>query len=150
MAVAPATFAHGDHQIEIAIHLDVRVPGRYAVVSWERPGGGTSSHVSERPVFVLQQERHTAGTAQREIGSEVMIPIERHDRVAYRRNISRGFSHRDRPRAGHAVESSNAGGIGADERRCSFDVQGECGRDRHLTARRTNRFLGKRQLGVRH
>jgi hypothetical protein len=75
-----------------------------------------------------------------------VIPIKGHDRVTDWRKILANVTHRQPPRAGRTVESSNRGDIRAYERGRPFNVQRECHRDRHqLPACRTNRLRGKRQ-----
>ncbi len=154
IAVVPqhdrGAFPYADNQIEIAVHLDVGRPGTRAVVGRKRARVGTSGHVDKRAVLVLKEQEHTTGPAQGNVGPEVVIPIERHDRVAHRRRIRGGCPHRQRPCTGRTVDTLNATGIGGNQRQGAVSVHRERQRNGDRPARcSAERLRRKCQLHIR-
>ena len=72
-------FPDANDEIEIAVHLDIGRPDSRAVVGRKRAADRRVTSVNVPSSFCRNRE-HASGATQRDVGPEVVIPIERRDR----------------------------------------------------------------------
>jgi len=77
--------AHAGDEVEVAVHFEVHGPHSETVGVHRRASRRSGSRVGERPVACLSEQPDPAPAGNRQIHSEVAIPIDRNDARRRRR-----------------------------------------------------------------